>query len=62
MSSNVTYTVDEHGMATATIPKSTYDRLKDREDKLECLEAAGVDNWSGWDYAMELYHEGEEND
>lgn len=25
--------------------------------KLRALEAAGVDNWEGYDYAMEIYKE-----
>jgi hypothetical protein len=29
-------------------------RLNDREDWLCCLEMAGVDNWSGFDYARDL--------
>ena len=31
---------------------------KDRLNWLDCLEAAGVDNWEGIDYAHELYKEG----
>jgi DNA polymerase III subunit epsilon len=44
--------------------KRTTDKLRERiedmeEDvhKLNCLEGAGVDNWSGYDYAMELMRE-----
>lgn len=32
-------------------------RLEKLEDRLDALEAAGVDNWSGYDYAMELLNE-----
>lgn len=35
-------------------------RLTEREQVLDALEAAGVDNWQGYDYAMELLAE-EEN-
>lgn len=35
-------------------------RLEKREQVLDALEAAGVDNWQGYDYAMELLAE-EEN-
>lgn len=28
-----------------------------RKDRLRALEAAGVDNWEGYDYAMEIYKE-----
>lgn len=38
-----------------TISKKEYDRLQDRDWKLSCLEGAGVDNWCGYDYAMEEY-------
>ena len=31
--------------------------LRDRILWLECLEEAGVDNWSGYDYAGDLYRE-----
>lgn len=37
------------------ISKEEYVELMDRIDFLECLEAAGVDNWDGYDYARELY-------
>lgn len=43
-----------------TIPKSEYERLQEAEWELSCLEAAGVDNWSGYDYAMELKREEDE--
>lgn len=35
-----------------TIAKSLYDRLRAAEKKLNALEAAGVDNWEGYDQAM----------
>lgn len=28
--------------------------LKERDQWLSCLEAAGVDNWEGYDYAKDL--------
>lgn len=31
--------------------------IQERLDWLACLEAAGVDNWQGIDYAYELYRE-----
>ena len=31
------------------------DRLRLRDKKLSCLEAGGVDNWDGYDFAMEEY-------
>ena len=35
-------------------------RLQDRDLKLSALEAAGVDNWNGWDDAMDYYWEWKE--
>lgn len=34
--------------------------LRQEARKLRALETAGVDNWTGYDYAMELYREGED--
>ena len=31
--------------------------LKERDKFLGCLEAAGVDNWDGFDYAHEMMSE-----
>lgn len=45
---------------TVTISKKEYDQLLDDAEKLECLEAAGVDNWPGYGDAMEMYNEGDE--
>ena len=41
---------------TVTIPASEYESLKEDRRKLEALEGAGVDNWEGYDYAMEILH------
>lgn len=43
-----------------TITKAEYDALVEREKWLCYLEAAGVDNWSGWDDAMQLKCDDEE--
>jgi hypothetical protein len=43
-----------------TIPESEYQRLLNDSEMLGCLEACGVDNWCGWDDAMELFAEGED--
>lgn len=40
-----------------TIPKSEYKRLIEREDWLQCLEAAGVDNWQGMEEAIKILNE-----
>ena len=34
-----------------------YMQMQERLAWLECLEGAGVDNWSGIDYAHEMYEE-----
>lgn len=39
-----------------TVRKQVYDNLVDDSMLLDFLRAAGVDNWDGWDYAMEMYH------
>jgi hypothetical protein len=39
------------------ITQEEYDELKERSKILEALEQAGVDNWSGYEYAMELVKE-----
>lgn len=36
-----------------TIPKSQYDSLLRRARLLAALKGAGVDNWNGYDHAME---------
>ena len=40
-----------------TITKAEYDGLVEDHDFLECLIAAGVDNWDGYDYAIEMRDE-----
>lgn len=40
-----------------SITRKQYDCWQDREDKLSALEEMGVDNWSGYDDAMQLYRE-----
>lgn len=42
---------------TVTIPKQEYEKLLDRDQWLCCLEAAGVDNWCGWDEAISIRDE-----
>jgi hypothetical protein len=45
-----------------TISKKEYEDLLEESSKLSCLEAAGVDNWSGYDFAMEMFREGQDHD
>ena len=44
---------------TVTIPQSEYDSLLEDRKWLQCLESAGVDNWSGYEYAKDLMSERE---
>ena len=44
----------QNGVEMVTITKQAYDSLLEDQDWLTCLENAGVDNWSGYDYAREL--------
>ncbi len=41
---------------TVTISKQQYEQLIEDSDILQCLRNAGVDNWDGWDFAMEEFH------
>jgi hypothetical protein len=45
---------------TVTISKSEYKQLKKDSEWLGFLEAAGVDNWEGYDYAIEMRNEAKE--
>ena len=40
---------------TVTISRAEYEDLLDESALLTCLRNAGVDNWDGWDYALEAY-------
>jgi hypothetical protein len=40
-----------------TITEEEYKELLDKADFLECLLACGVDNWSGYGYAVDMYNE-----
>ena len=40
---------------TITTSKTYYNKLVDDSHFLECLMAQGVDNWSGYDDACEMY-------
>ena len=39
------------------ISKELYEALLDRDQKLCALEAAGVDNWEGYDEALSILEE-----
>ncbi len=40
---------------------SRIEELEKDSEFLSCLEACGVDNWSGWDAAMEMFNEEDED-
>lgn len=42
---------------TVTISKAEYDALCKDSEFLGCLEGAGVDNWEGYDDAVEMMRE-----
>lgn len=42
------------------ITKEEYESLLEDSAWLNALESAGVDNWNGYDYAREIYNEGEQ--
>ena len=55
-----------HGFPSALTDtlKEVIIKIADLEDdsfKLTCLENAGVDNWDGYDYAMEEYRGGSDD-
>lgn len=44
-------------MEMISIPKKEYDQLIENQKRLRALEAAGVDNWEGYDFAIESFNE-----
>lgn len=44
------------------ISMAEYVALRNAQNKLEALEGAGVDNWEGYDYAMDEYVEEDESE
>ena len=48
-----TETVEE----TVTITKGEYEDLLSDVEFLGCLQAAGVDNWGGYEHAQEMMEE-----
>ena len=40
-----------------TISKKEYEELLKDQKLLQALQGAGVDNWSGYDYAIEMMQE-----
>jgi len=46
---------------TITIPKRVYENLLSNKKELELLYEFGVDNWEGYDEAMEIFDNDLEN-
>lgn len=46
-------------MSQVTISQEEYDELIKAQEWLFALEAAGVDNWDGYEEALEIYREGQ---
>jgi hypothetical protein len=44
---------------TVTITREYYENLKEDSKILSCLEAAGVDNWSGYEFAIDMANDEE---
>jgi len=42
-----------------TITKKLYDKLQEDSKFLSCLEACGVDNWTHYEEAQEMFEEEE---
>lgn len=51
--------IDMEGEAFGLITLEEYQELKADSNLLCALEQAGVDNWDGYDYAMEILNEEE---
>lgn len=43
-----------------TISRKEYERLKDRDRLLSCLEAGGVDNWDWYEEAIMEFEKGKD--
>jgi len=59
---NVTYMYGEDVFTTGlddtvNIPRGEYEELLERSAWLSALEAAGVNEWEGWDEALGIYDE-----
>jgi len=44
------------------ISRAEYKRLKERDEMLSALNAAGVDNWSGYSHAFEILDQWKKED
>lgn len=53
---------EKEPVETVTIPKKEYETLKKDQSKLIALENGGVDNWDGYEFAMEEMDKWEKED
>lgn len=51
--------VAEHIAAHIKALNDKIESLMDDSKLLDCLRACGVDNWGGWDEAIDMYNDGE---
>lgn len=51
--------MENNEIKTVTITEERYDELIERSNWLDYLEMAGVDNWEGYSYAIDMKHEQE---
>lgn len=49
--------IKEKVMEEVTISKEEYEALKQADAFLDALKEAGVDNWDGYDYALDILNE-----
>lgn len=54
--------MSQGGEETVTIPREEYESLLEDSKWLSALENAGVDNWSGIEFAHELLEENSHDD
>lgn len=52
--------VTEPRMNTIAIPADEYEELVSDSKFLQALRNAGVDNWEGYEFAIDEFNEGEE--
>jgi len=49
--------VVKHKDGSITISGEAYEELQNDQKLLDALRAAGVDNWDGWDEAIDIFNE-----
>lgn len=49
--------IEKNNPKTILITQEEYDELKRDQLWSEALSSAGVDNWDGFDYAQDIYHD-----